>query len=111
MTSLQSRFMRSLDPQQKQCVARRTQFQEMNKKSALHVAQGQAYAWTRDIDAERQAVFTGIHRALLELLGYPLEASQAAAPLLPALPSGSRLQHFLGEHVSEFHQQTRTEHS
>lgn len=77
----------------------------------IDVAQGPSLRVDPGLDTERQAVFTGIHRALLELLGYPLEASQAGAPQLPALPSGTRLQHFLGEHVPEPHQQTRTEHS
>jgi aryl sulfotransferase len=88
-----------LGPRQKQAVAQRTRLQEMKKKSALHVAKGQAYGWTHDLDARRQEEYTAIHKALLELLGYPMTAADAAALPLPALPSQKRLtQFFQAEH-------------
>ena len=83
-----------LGPRQKLAVAQRTRLQEMKKKSALHVAKGQAYGWTRDLDAGRQEAYTGIHQALLELLGYPMTSADAEALRLPALPSQKRLTQF-----------------
>lgn len=84
-----------LTPAQKQAVAERTRFAEMKKTSSLHVAKGEAYGWARDLDEERQHAFTNVHRPLLELFGYPLDAAAARACPLPALPSQARLQDFL----------------
>jgi len=70
----------------KATVAARTRLGEMKKKSALHVANGEAYAWARDLDPQRQATYTEIHRPLLELLGYPLDVAAARERPLPALP-------------------------
>jgi sulfotransferase family protein len=84
-----------LPPAQRATVAKRTQFGEMKKTSAKHVAKGEAYGWARDLDAGRQQSFTAVHRTLLELFGYPMDAAAAGDQPLPAMPSQTRLKQYL----------------
>jgi aryl sulfotransferase len=84
-----------LTRRQKAAVARRTRVAQMQKTSANHVARGQAYGWTRDLDTGRQAAYTEIHHPLLALLGYPLDADAAGADALPALPGDQQLAQLL----------------
>ncbi|HEY1553568.1 MAG TPA: sulfotransferase domain-containing protein [Kofleriaceae bacterium] len=83
-----------LSASQKRAVAKRTRFGEMKKRSALHVAKGEAYGWARDLDDRSRGSFTSLHRPLLELLGYPLDETAATAQVLPAVPSQQRLTQF-----------------
>lgn len=84
-----------LGARQRKAVERRTRVAAMKKTSSKHVQRGEAYAWARDLDPERQRSFTEIHRPTLELLGYPLDTAAASARALPSLPTTSRLAQFL----------------
>jgi aryl sulfotransferase len=80
-----------VDARGRRAIENRTRVGEMKKKSAMHVAKGQAYGWASDLDPHLQAEFTAVHERMLRLLGYPLTAADARALQLPAFPSAPAL--------------------
>jgi aryl sulfotransferase len=76
-----------LNAKQKRAVRTATEFPAMKKKSALHLAKGQAYGWTRDLTPKEQKDFTFIHDRFIELLQYPMTVAEAEAGKLPQLPT------------------------
>lgn len=66
----------------RRAITRATRFSEMKKRSAMHLAKGQAFGWMHELDAETRDVLTRHHEPMLRQLDYPLTAT----PQLPALP-------------------------
>lgn len=80
-----------LAPSQRNAVHAATTFDALKQRNALHLAKGELYGWTRDLDAKQQENFTYIHDTMLELLEYPLTKADAEAGKLPRLPSEAEI--------------------